>query len=104
MRLFVINLFYYLAPRLIRPYTEAIIKGFMPKLRDSDNYPSVTLSVLSGVGALAQVSGIEMKRWVGELFPLILDVIQDSSSLPKREVGLWALGQLVDRYVRKCIN
>lgn len=60
-----------------------------------------------------------MKKWVNELMPIILDMLQDSSSLPKREVihicllqyfemfsntdgveilkvALWSLGQLVE--------
>ncbi|RWS10462.1 hypothetical protein B4U79_12736 [Dinothrombium tinctorium] len=84
------------APRLIRPYTEPIIRIFISKLKDSDQYPSVLISILAAIGAQAQVSGVEMRNYVDELFPIILDVIQDSSSLPKREVGLWALAQLVD--------
>ncbi|KAI1309348.1 Serine/threonine-protein kinase mTOR [Halotydeus destructor] len=84
------------APILIRPYTEAIVRTFIPKLTEPEPYPSVIISVLGAVGAQAQVSGIEMKKWMSDLFPLVLDVIQDSSSLPKREVGLWTLGQLVE--------
>lgn len=84
------------APVLIRPYTEAIIKVFIPKLIDGEANPSVVIAVLGAIGAQAQVSGLEMRRWVDDLFPIILDVIQDTSSLPKREVGMWAFGQLIE--------
>ncbi|RWS29930.1 hypothetical protein B4U80_02742 [Leptotrombidium deliense] len=84
------------APRLIRPYTEPVIRVFISKLKESDPYSSVLISILAAIGAQAQVSGIEMRNYVDELFPIVLEVIQDSSSLPKREVGLWALAQLVD--------
>lgn len=84
------------APRLIRPYTQSIISVFISKLKDSESYPSVIISVLAAIGGQAQVSDIELRKWIDELFSIILEMIQDSSSLPKREVGLWALGHLVD--------
>ncbi|XP_015781821.1 serine/threonine-protein kinase mTOR [Tetranychus urticae] len=84
------------APRLIRPYTQSIITIFLSKLREPEQYSSVVISVLSAIGAQCQVSGIEMRIWIDELFPIILDFVQDSSSIPKREVGLWTLGHLVD--------
>lgn len=34
-----------------------------------------------------QVSGLEMRKWMDELFPIIMDMLQDSSSLAKRQVG-----------------
>ncbi|XP_037502040.2 serine/threonine-protein kinase mTOR-like, partial [Rhipicephalus sanguineus] len=42
------------------------------------------------------VSGTEMRKWMNELLPIIIDMLQDSSSLPKREISLWTLGQLVE--------
>ncbi|XP_045913264.1 serine/threonine-protein kinase mTOR isoform X2 [Micropterus dolomieu] len=41
------------------------------------------------------VSGLEMRKWMDELFPIIMDMLQDSSSLAKRQVALWTLGQQV---------
>lgn len=83
------------APELIKPYTEPIIQAFKPLLSECKPYPSVVINVLSAIGALAQVAGPDMKIWVDDLFPSILDNVQDASSLPKREVGLWALGEIV---------
>ena len=37
-----------------------------------------------------------MKKWMDDLLPIILEMLQDSSSLQKREVALWTLGQLVE--------
>ncbi|TKS77143.1 Serine/threonine-protein kinase mTOR [Collichthys lucidus] len=42
-----------------------------------------------------KVSGLEMRKWMDELFPIIMDMLQDSSSLAKRQVALWTLGQQV---------
>src|SRR5260221_241231 len=82
------------APRLIRPYTEPILKVFLPKLKDTSQ--AVVTAVLSAVGEQAIVSGTEMREWIDELFPIILDSIQDVSSLQKLEIALWTLGQLVE--------
>ncbi|XP_054720357.1 serine/threonine-protein kinase mTOR-like [Uloborus diversus] len=84
------------APRLIRPYMEPILNVLIPKLRDPDPNPGVTISVLAAIGEQAQVSGVEMKKWVDQLMPILLDMMQDSSSLPKREVALWTLGQMIE--------
>ena len=35
---------------------------------------------------LSQVSGIEMRSKMDDLLPIILDMLQDSSALQKREV------------------
>ena len=56
----------------------------------------VVTSVLTAIGELAQISGVEMKKYIDELFHVIIDMFQDSSSLSKREVALWTLGQLVE--------
>ncbi|XP_064642053.1 serine/threonine-protein kinase mTOR-like isoform X1 [Lineus longissimus] len=84
------------APRLIKPYMEPILKVLVPKLKESEQNPSVTISVLAAIGEQAQVSGIEMKKWMDELLPIIIEMLQDSSALQKREVSLWTLGQLVE--------
>ena len=48
----------------------------------------MVINVLAAIGEQAQqVSGMEMKKWMDELCPIILDMLQDSSSLRKREVG-----------------
>ena len=36
-----------------------------------------------------------MQQWVGELLPVLLEMLGDASSPEKRGVALWALGQLV---------
>uniref|UniRef100_H3B8U3 Serine/threonine-protein kinase TOR n=1 Tax=Latimeria chalumnae TaxID=7897 RepID=H3B8U3_LATCH len=83
------------APRLIRPYMEPILKALIMKLKDPDPNPGVVISVLATIGELAQVSGLEMRKWMDELFPIIMDMLQDSSLLAKRQVALWTLGQQV---------
>ncbi|XP_041377661.1 serine/threonine-protein kinase mTOR-like isoform X2 [Gigantopelta aegis] len=84
------------AARLIRPYMEPILKALISKLKEPDPNPSVTLSVLAAIGEQAQVSGTEMRKWMDELLPIILEMLQDSSSLQKREVAVWTLGHLVE--------
>jgi len=53
-----------------------------------------------------QVNGNEMQQWVGELLPILLEMLGDASSPEKRGVALWALGQLVGStgYVVKPYN
>ena len=51
---------------------------------------------MAAIGELAQVAREEMKYCVDDLCPIIMDMLQDSSSLAKREVALWTFGQLVE--------
>ena len=69
------------APRLIRPYTEPVLRVLVPKLKEPPevSHPAVTLSVLEAIGELATVSGTEMVKWMKELLPIILDILSESS-------------------------
>ncbi len=51
---------------------------------------------MAAIGELAQVAQEDMKYCLDELCPIIMDMLQDSSSLAKREVALWTFGQLVE--------
>ncbi|KAK0063750.1 serine/threonine-protein kinase mTOR-like isoform X1 [Biomphalaria pfeifferi] len=82
--------------RLIKPYMVPIMQTLIPKLKEPDQNPAVTISVLQAIGEQAQVSGPDISQWMDQLLPIILDMLQDSSSLQKREVALWTLGQLVE--------
>ena len=69
------------APRLIRPYTEPVLRVLVPKLKEPPeiSHPAVTLSVLEAIGELATVSGPEMVKWMKELLPIILEILSESS-------------------------
>ena len=90
------------SPTLIRPYVEPILKVLIPKLQETESNPNkkplpmVITSVLSAIGDLAQVGGTLMTKYVDELLPILLDILDDASSSQKREVSLWTLAQLVE--------
>jgi len=84
------------APRLIKPYMDPILKALVPKLEDQDPNPGVVTSVLNAIGELAMVSGVEMTKYIDQLFRVIIDMLQDASSLAKREVALCTLAKLVE--------
>ena len=68
----------------------------VPKLKENDPNPGVTIAVLTAIGDLAQVSESEMRLWSPELLPLLLEMLADSSLPAKREVALWTLSQLIE--------
>ncbi|KAG1660885.1 Serine/threonine-protein kinase mTOR [Nymphon striatum] len=82
------------APCLIQLYVEPIMKVLIPKLKDS---PAVVVCSLACIGELAQVNGTEMCKWMPKLLSIIIEMLQDASSLYKREISLWTLGQLVGK-------
>lgn len=64
-----------------------MLQVLIPKLKDPDPNPGVIISVLTAIGEQAQVSGSEMTRWMDDLLEILIDMLQDSSSIQKREVG-----------------
>ena len=68
----------------------------IPKLKEPDPNPSVTINIMAAIGELAQVARDDMRYCVDELCPIIVEMLQDASSLAKREVALWTFGQLVE--------
>ncbi|KXS11006.1 FAT-domain-containing protein [Gonapodya prolifera JEL478] len=78
--------------RLIKPYVEPILKVLLPKTRDSS--PGVASQILAALGELAQVGGEDLRPYLDELLPIIIETLQDQSSASKREVALRTLGQL----------
>ena len=79
---------------------EAILNILIPKLKETETnkkpLPMVITSVLSAIGDLAQVGGTLMTKYVDDLLPILLDILDDASSSQKREVSLWTLAQLVE--------
>ena len=86
------------APTLISPYVKYILEVLLPQLKDRDSgrdsVQSVTGNVLAAIGELAIVGPDDMTSCVGDLCPLILDTLQDQSSVSKRAIALKTLGLL----------
>uniref|UniRef100_A0A1X7TJN2 Serine/threonine-protein kinase TOR n=1 Tax=Amphimedon queenslandica TaxID=400682 RepID=A0A1X7TJN2_AMPQE len=83
-------------PKLVKPYQQPILKVLIPKLKEPGVNPNVTVNIMAAIGELAQVAGVGLRPWVKELCPIIMEMLQDASSVPKREVALWTLGQVVE--------
>jgi len=82
--------------KYLKNYKNCFISVLVPKLKENDPNPGVTIAVLTAIGDLAQVSESEMRLWSPELLPLLLDMLADSSLPAKREVALWTLAQLIE--------
>ncbi|CAN0025190.1 unnamed protein product, partial [Phaeothamnion confervicola] len=76
--------------RLIRPFLSTLIQT----LRLQGNARLATAS-LEALGELSLVAADDMTPYLHALVPLILDSLQDQSSVLKREVALRTLGRLV---------
>lgn len=110
------------APRLVLPYSSAILRGLLSKLRvtggsgndavvgGSSNGGSIQTSggtgvttedgfhvaILETLGELAAVAGEGLSNEVPEMLPLIIDALGESSSMPKRLVAARTLGRVVE--------
>ncbi|KAK2626869.1 hypothetical protein QTJ16_004044 [Diplocarpon rosae] len=78
--------------RLIKPYVDPMVTVLLPKA--SDPNPAVAGTILKAIGDLATVGGEDMMPYLKELMPIIIDALQDQSSVAKREAALRTLGQL----------
>jgi FKBP12-rapamycin complex-associated protein len=87
-----ISLFVANATKLIRSYVGPMITSLLPKT--TDPHASVAATTMKAIGEFASVGGAEMKQYLQELMPIILDALQDLSSHTKREAALRTLGQL----------
>jgi len=62
--------------------------------KSCDPNPAVASSVLAALGELARVGGEDLTPYLEKLMPLIIDALQDQSSIVKRDAALKTLGQL----------
>ncbi|KAE8453627.1 hypothetical protein EG329_009138 [Mollisiaceae sp. DMI_Dod_QoI] len=78
--------------RLIKPYVDPMISVLLPKARDPN--AAVSATILKAIGDLATVGGEDMLPYIDKLMPIIIEALQDQSSVAKREAALRTLGQL----------
>ncbi|XP_062082941.1 serine/threonine-protein kinase TOR [Humulus lupulus] len=84
--------------RLIRPYIAPIHKALVARLVEGNGVNTnnaIISGVLVTVGDLARVGGFEMRQYVSELMPLIVEALLDGAAVTKREVAVTTLGQVV---------
>lgn len=77
---------------LTRPYVKPIVETLFPMARDASS--SVAASAIKCIGELATVAGPDIRIFIADLMPLILDTFQDQGSTYKRDAALKTLGQL----------
>eukprot|EP00127_Corallochytrium_limacisporum_P000173 Clim_evm34s6 gene=Clim_evmTU34s6 len=77
---------------LIKPYVDPVLNALVPKLRESSH--GLAVNSLAAIGELAQVGGSQMDKYMNTLMALIIETLQDQSSVTKREVAIRTLGQL----------
>ncbi|KZZ93990.1 TorA protein [Ascosphaera apis ARSEF 7405] len=87
-----IGLFVGNATKLIRSYVEPIVNCLLPRATDGNS--GVSATTLNALGALCNVGGEEMRNYLPQIMPVILEALQDLSSQGKREAALRMLGSL----------
>ncbi len=80
------------AQGLVKPYVDPMISVLLPKAKEPN--PSVAATILKAIGELATVGGEDMLPYKDRLMPIVIDALQDQSSIAKREAALHTLGQL----------
>lgn len=78
---------------LVSPHVDPILKVLIPTAQ-STNVSTVSASVMDAVGELCLVGRKKLLPHVKEIMPIILHMLQDQSSIIKRETALKTLGKL----------
>ncbi|GIL44136.1 hypothetical protein Vafri_1666 [Volvox africanus] len=73
----------------------AVSKTKSPMHRDVANEINVIKTVLSTLGALAEVSGTNFRPFISEVMPLVIEAIQDNADARRRVVAVKTLGFIV---------
>lgn len=87
-----VSLFVSNATKLVRSYVDPMVTTLLPKTTDPN--PGVASTTLKAIGELATIGGDELKQYLPQIMPIVLDALQDLSSPSKREAALRTLGQL----------
>uniref|UniRef100_A0A915Q5B5 Serine/threonine-protein kinase TOR n=1 Tax=Setaria digitata TaxID=48799 RepID=A0A915Q5B5_9BILA len=82
------------SPKFIKPYMNPILAALVPKLSCEISRVDVTVQVLNAISELAVAGGADLVFSVETLFPSLVQFLQDSSSLSRREAALRTMGQL----------
>ncbi|KAJ5076740.1 serine/threonine-protein kinase mtor [Anaeramoeba ignava] len=85
-----------ISKKLIYPYCDAILQVFIPKLHEnSKSVNSLIIEhLLSAIGSIVVIGGEQMKKYVDELLPLIIETFQ-KQGVQTRYITLQTLAQLI---------
>jgi FKBP12-rapamycin complex-associated protein len=65
-------------------------------IKQHEQHSNVLIALVRTVGEQAQVCGIDLDQRIHDLFPILINMMQDTSNYRKREVALWTIGQIVE--------
>lgn len=85
-----------ISPKFATIYSSIILDTLINKLKSQEITNKNMITVLYAIGLQVRVGENKVQNCLDRLLPLLLEIIQDSSSSFKREVGLWTLGQVID--------
>lgn len=75
--------------RLVKPYVDPIFKVLLPKTKEESS--ALVSQILASFGELAQIGGEDMLPYLEKLFPILIETLQDQSSVTKREAGVFGI-------------
>ncbi|VDN02443.1 unnamed protein product [Thelazia callipaeda] len=82
------------SPKFMKPYTNPVLTALVPKLSSEVSHVDVTVQILNAISELAVTGGADLVLSIETLFPSLVQFLQDSSSLSRREAALRTMGQL----------
>lgn len=82
---------------LIKPYSDPILKAFLPKLQQNPS-PRLLCNLLASLGELSTLGGGAhlFVHHFDVLLPTIIDALQDQTSTNKRQIALRSFSQIIN--------
>ena len=74
------------SPKFVMPYMDSILSALEPHLSQEKRTVGVTFHVLNALSHLASLGGMDIVKHLPLLFKPLLQYLQDSTSLSRREV------------------
>lgn len=65
---------------------NSFLMALVPHLRNDGKSSEVTVNVLNAISELALIGGLDVVRATSTLVPFLINYLQDSTSLNRREV------------------
>ncbi|CAF2888630.1 unnamed protein product [Rotaria sp. Silwood2] len=85
-------------PRIAKQYMQSIIQVLLPLIKQHEQHANVLIALVRTVGEQVQVCGIDRDQCIYDLFPILINMMQDTLNYRKREVALWTVGQIIENY------
>ncbi|UJR07918.1 hypothetical protein I4U23_012201 [Adineta vaga] len=83
-------------PRIVKAYMKIITQVLLRLIKRSEQHSNAFITLIRTIGDYAHICSIGFHEHIHDLFPILINMLQDTSNIRKREVALWTTGQIIE--------